>query len=175
LLRWSSAWKNYVKKGYLFLLFFGHEVFNIPLRSHIVWAASCGSFNWFNLKCILFNSLHAVFPPIILATLSQFLYMKVIIVFISGSIQDSDSGFWPGHLISAGSIILKKNQNDIVQLKKTKINGLQPSFGPGQPGHRVVSSFSFLCFSFNLARFQPRIGRIPSRAARPSRMKITHS
>ena len=155
MLRWSSAWKNYVKKGYLFLLFFGHEVFNIPLRSHIVWAASCGSFNWFNLKCILFNSLHAVFPPIILATLSQFLYMKVIIVFISGSIQDSDSGFWPGHLISAGSIILKKNQNDIVSVKENKNQRIATEFWTGSTG-----SPGRIKFFFSLFFLQP--GSIPA-------------
>jgi hypothetical protein len=55
---------------------------------------------------------------------------------------------------------LKKNQNDIVLLKKTKVNGLQPSFlsvlaGLAElPGH---PAFDFLYFFSNPARFQSRI------------------
>ena len=73
----------------------------------------------------------------------------------------------PGLTGSAGSILKKKNQNDVVLVqkkqKKQKSTGLSPGLDrvlPGQPGHRVdPPGFSFPRFFVNPARFRPRVGR----------------
>jgi hypothetical protein len=67
------------------------------------------------------------------------------------------------------------NQNHVVLVKKTKVNGLQPSFwsglagSPGQSGgsSRVLTSSIFL----NPTRFQSRIGLVPSRPTGPGRFQ----
>ena len=75
-----------------------------------------------------------------------------------------------GSLCRPGQFFFK-NQNDVVLVKKTKVNGLQPGIAglPGQP------SFFLPYFFFNSARFQPRVGRVTGRPAGPSRVsKLYH-
>jgi hypothetical protein len=85
-----------------------------------------------------------------------------------------DPAWWPARfktrvLTELSGLIFFKKKNNIVLVKKTKVNGLQPDFWlsrrvnpPGQPGH---TGFFLPCFFFNPAQFQPRIDRIPSRPA----------
>jgi hypothetical protein len=65
----------------------------------------------------------------------------------------------PGRL---GQFVFKKNQNDVVLLKKQKSTGLQPDL---ERVSRVTPGFSFSRFFFNPAQFQPRVGRVPGRPA----------
>ena len=54
---------------------------------------------------------------------------------MAGPVQSSGSGFWPGLRVwpgRPGQFFIKKNQNDVVLVKKKqKSTGLSP----GQPGH----------------------------------------
>jgi len=89
-----------------------------------------------------------------------------IIVFRPGSVQDPGSGFWPGHRVARVNS-LKKNQNDIVLVKKQKSTGCNWVFDwvlSGQLG------FFFPCFFFNLTRFQPRVNRVPDQSTRSGRV-----
>jgi hypothetical protein len=78
---------------------------------------------------------------------------------------------------SARSIsILKKIQNGVIlvkknKTKKTKVNGLQPGFaGSTRRVDRVKPGHDFSYFFFNPARFQPRVGRVPSQPVGPGRV-----
>jgi hypothetical protein len=65
------------------------------------------------------------------------------------------------------------NQNDIILVKKTKVNKLQPVFWPGLSGSTGSSGhpgFFLTLFFFNPVRFQPRVSRVPSRPVRPGRV-----
>jgi len=114
---------------------------------------------------------------------------------VAGPVQGPGSGFWPGHRVwpgRPGQFLKKKNQNDVVLVKKTKkkvngfvtgscrVNRVDP---PGQPGYTgfflpsffhqpgpVTPGFSFPRFFINPARFRPRGGRVPGRPAGPSRV-----
>ena len=66
--------------------------------------------------------------------------MQNIIVFRPGPVQGLDSGFWPGR---PGQFFFKKNQNDIVLVKKSQ--RVATGFLTGQPvrlagSHRVFLS-----------------------------------
>jgi hypothetical protein len=81
----------------------------------------------------------------------------------------------PGLTGSTRSILLKKNQNDVVLVKKKTQKSTGLSLGldrvlPGQPGRRVTPGFSFPRFFINPARFRPRVGRVPGRPAGPDRI-----
>jgi len=67
---------------------------------------------------------------------------------VAGPVQGSGSGFWPGHRVwpgRPGQFFKKKNQNDVVlvkkKTKKTKANGFVTGSWPGlarsagSPGH----------------------------------------
>jgi len=69
-----------------------------------------------------------------------------IIVFRPGPVQGPCSGFWPGHWVARVNCFFS-NQNDVVLVKKTKGNGLQSGFWPGQPAR---STGSHLVFSFSI-------------------------
>jgi hypothetical protein len=80
-----------------------------------------------------------------------FLVLLPSIVFKLGPVQGPGSGFWPGHRVGRIIPYLKKIQNGVVLVKKkqkkTKINGLQPSFWPGVSGsagsHRIMTFHIF--------------------------------
>jgi hypothetical protein len=86
-----------------------------------------------------------------------------------------DPAWWPARfkarvLTKLSRLIFFKKKNNIVLVKKTKINGLQPDFWltrqlnpPDQPGH---TGFFLPCFFFNPTQFQPRIDSIPNQPAR---------
>jgi hypothetical protein len=62
---------------------------------------------------------------------------------------------------SSGSILFLKNQNDVVLVKKTKVNRLPPGLaGSTYRVNWVTSSFFFSYFFFNPARFQPQVSRL---------------
>jgi hypothetical protein len=62
---------------------------------------------------------------------------------------------------SSGSILFLKNQNDVVLVKKTKVNRLPPGLvGSTYRVNWVTSSFFFSYFFFNPARFQPQVSRV---------------
>jgi hypothetical protein len=81
---------------------------------------------------------------------------------------DRVTGFGPGRRVGQVNLYFKKNSKRRYfskknKTKKTKVNGLQPGFAGStrrvdwvKPGH----DFSY--FFFNPARFQPRVGRVPS-------------
>ena len=76
------------------------------------------------------------------------------IVFKPGPFQGSGSGFWPGHLITWVNPYVKKNQN-IILVKKKKVNGLQPGFaGSTCWVCCVLSDHDFFYFFFSPAWFQ---------------------
>jgi hypothetical protein len=62
-------------------------------------------------------------------------------------------------------LIFLKNQNDIILVKKTKVNGLQPGRRVNPPGRNWVAGstrrgqpgFFFSCFFFNPTWFQLQI------------------
>ena len=54
---------------------------------------------------------------------------------VAGPVQGSGSGFWLGHQVAQVNLYFKKNQNDVVLIKKTKVNGMQLAFWQG---HRVA-------------------------------------
>jgi hypothetical protein len=66
-----------------------------------------------------------------------------IIIFKPGPVQGLGSGFWPSHRVGRVNLYFKKIQNGVVLVKKTKVDGLQPSFWPGFDGsagsHRVMT------------------------------------
>jgi hypothetical protein len=68
--------------------------------------------------------------------------------FRPGPVQGPGSGFWPGHRIVQVDFFFKK-------IKTTSFDQVLS----GQPGRRVTPGFSFPCFFFNPARFQPLVGR----------------
>jgi hypothetical protein len=79
----------------------------------------------------------------------------------------SRPGFWvlTG---SAGSFFFKKNQNDVVLVKKNqKSTGLQLGLDRVS---RLTSGFFFPFFFFNPARFQPRVGWVSGQPTRPGRV-----
>jgi len=75
--------------------------------------------------------------------------------------------------LSGSILVFLKNQNEVILIKKTKVNGLQPSFWPGlagscrSPGHL---GFWFFLFFLNPARFQPRILSRPAEPGRVSKL-----
>jgi hypothetical protein len=94
------------------------------------------------------------------------------IVFMPGSVQGPGSRFWSGHRVGqVNSLFL--NQNDVVWIKKQKLTGCNRVFDRVLPGHwvnRVTPGFSLPYFFFNPARFQLRVGRVPSWPVGPSRV-----
>jgi len=88
----------------------------------------------------------------------------------------------PGLTGSAGSILFfKKNQNDIVLVKKNKsqrvchrvLTGscrVSRVTGSTRRVSQVTSGFSFPRFFINPARFWLRVGRVPGRPAGPGRV-----
>jgi hypothetical protein len=89
----------------------------------------------------------------------------------------------PGFDRVAGSIpILKKIQNDVVLVKKTKVNRLQPGFcrviwvtGSTRWVGQVTPGHDFSYFFINPARFQPRVSWVPGRPAGPGFKTMLHS
>jgi hypothetical protein len=78
---------------------------------------------------------------------------------------------------SLGQLFFLKSKRHYFCKKKTKVNGLQPGLAGstgslGQPAGSAGSHWVFpsLIFFFNLARFQPRVGRVPGWPARPGRI-----
>jgi len=87
---------------------------------------------------------------------------------VAGPVQGSGFGFWLGHRVWLGrpDQFFKKNQNDVVLVKKnkkkTKINGFVTGPWPGQPGHT----------EFFLPLFFHQLGPVPApgRPAGPGRV-----
>jgi len=78
----------------------------------------------------------------------------------------------PGLTGSAGSIFLKKNQNDVVLVKKQKSTGLQPGLDRVLPGRLAGSAGShrvFPSFFFSSTRPGSGLGSARSRVNPPGR------
>ena len=96
--------------------------------------------------------------------------------FRPGLVQDSGSGFWLGHWVVRVNS-LKKNQNDVVLVKKsqrvatgflTRFCRVKRIVGSTRLVSWVTLGFFFPCFFFNPVQLQPQIGRLPDRHAEPS-------
>ena len=72
------------------------------------------------------------------------------IVFRPGPIQGLGSGFWPDHRVARINFFL--NQNDVILVKKIKVNGLQLNFWPSR-----YWVFSFPVFFLTQPIFNPEL------------------
>jgi len=88
-------------------------------------------------------------------------------------VQDLSFKFWLGYKVLtelAGLFFFKSKRRRFSKKKqkKQKLTGLQS--GLAGSTRRITPGFSFPHFFFNSAQFQPRVGRIPDRPARPVRI-----
>ena len=114
---------------------------------------------WFEKNCFIKNTFGWGWSHIYICLVKTIVFKLGP---VAGPVQDPGSGFWPGHRVGPVNPYLKKIQNNIVLVKKTKVNGLQPGFAgsPGRSGH--TGSWLFLFFH------QP--GPIPAPGRPPGRV-----